>query len=560
MKAETIDCLLIGPNEMNFPEYEESVRKMGVHSGAFRDLSLNFIRYNNRPYHAMELFNLFCCGNGSTGKGIEPVTMGEVLSPAIAYLGTFLTKHGFTFDYINSFQERKEELERKLKKNNILTIAITTTLYISPFPIFEIMNFIKKHNRTVRVIVGGPFVATQIRVVDRETLEYLFESIGADFYVNSAQGEAALVNIIKALKGNLPLDQIDNIYYKTHKGYRFTPVLKENNILSENMVRWELFAERPIEYAAVRTSVSCPFSCAYCGFPEHAGKFQTASVEAIESEFNRLTKKNPVKCIHFTDDTFNVPLKRFKDILRMLIKNKYGFKWNSFYRCQYADRETVELMKESGCEGVFMGIESGSDKILKNMNKASRVEKYYEGIALLKEYDIVTHGSFIIGFPGETMETVNETLEFIEKSKIDFYRSQLWYFEAITPIGRQREKYNIEGSNFEWTHATMDTGTACDWIDKIFFRFDDPVRFPYYFDFFDIFRLKHRGLSMDQIKNFMRNFNNGVKEKLSNPSQEEAGCDVIAALKGSLMQDNAVTVEVEDSLEEEDIYVDLDLD
>ena len=160
----------------------------------------------------MELFNLFCCGTGSTGKYIEPVTMGEVLSPAIAYLGTFLTKHGFTFDYINSFQEEKGELERKLKKNNILTIAITTTLYISPFPIFEIMNFIRKHNRTVRVIVGGPFVATQVRVVDRETLEYLFASIGADFYVNSAQGEAALVNIIKALKGNLPPDQIDNIY------------------------------------------------------------------------------------------------------------------------------------------------------------------------------------------------------------------------------------------------------------------------------------------------------------------------------------------------------------
>jgi radical SAM superfamily enzyme YgiQ (UPF0313 family) len=72
----------------------------------------------------------------------------------------------------------------------------------------------------------------------------------------------------------------------------------------------------------------------------------------------------------------------------MMIKNKYEFKWNSFFRCQFADREVVELMKESGCEGVFMGIESGSDKILENMNKASRIEKYYEGIALLKEYDI----------------------------------------------------------------------------------------------------------------------------------------------------------------------------
>jgi len=558
--SETVDCLLIGPNEMNFSEYEANVRKMGIHSGAYRDLQLNFINYQNKPHHAMELFNSFCSSIPIDGRIIKPVSLGEILSPAISYLGTFLTKHGLTFDYINAFQEEKDELEEKFKNKNILSIAITTTLYISPFPIMEIVNFIKKYNQTARIIIGGPFVATQIRVVDRETLEYLFESIGADFYVDSAQGEATLVKIISALKNNEPFDQINNIYYQTNRGYVSTPILKENNRLAENMVNWDLFKDRNIEYAAMRTSISCPFSCAYCGFPEHAGDFQYAPAEALEAELNSLLANNPIKSLNFTDDTFNIPQTRFKEILKRLSKRKNKIKWNSFYRCQYADRETVELMKESGCEGVFMGIESGSNQILKNMNKASNIEKYYEGIALLKEYGIITHASFIIGFPGETEETVKETIHFIENSKVDFYRCQLWYFEHITPIGRQKEKYNIEGSNFEWSHATMDSKTACDWIDQILFKFDDPIRLPYYFDFFDIFRLIHRGLSMEQVKNFLRNFNGSVKKKLNDPSQKETDNNMILKIKGSFVPDEPLIINDDSSTGGDNISIEFNLD
>lgn len=100
-------------------------------------------------------------------------------------------------------------------------------------------------------------------------------------------------------------------------------------------------------------------------------------------------------------------------------------------------------MKESGCEGVFLGIESGNNQILATMNKIASVEKYLEGIALLKEFDIVTYGSIIIGFPGETGETVQDTIGFIEDSGLDFYRAQLWYCEPITPIRKDRQKYQL---------------------------------------------------------------------------------------------------------------------
>ncbi|MFC2146394.1 PhpK family radical SAM P-methyltransferase [Acidobacteriota bacterium] len=530
---KTIDCLLIGHNEMDFTQYEKAIRKMGLSSGAYRDLSLNFIRYNNTSYTLPEIFNIFYNQENHSHPSTGFLTIGESFGAAIAYLGTYLARRGYAFDYVNSFQDNKVELSKKLTDENILTIGITTTLYVSVLPIIEIIEFIKTYNRTAKIIVGGPFVSTNVRNLAPGELEYLFNTtIGADFYVNSFQGEATLVKIIAALKGNLPLDQVNNIYYKNDKGIESTPVLRENNKLSENMVDWNLFAGNIGEYVNVRTAISYPFSCSFCGFPQHAGQYQTAGVEEIETELKTLNKIKQVKSVHFIDDTYNIPVQRFKDILRMMIKNKFGFKWHSFFRCQFADKEMVELMKDSGCEGVYMGIESGNDQILKNMNKSADTQKYLRGIELLKEYGIATYGNFIIGFPGETDETVQDTVNFIEKSGLDFFRTQLWYCDPITPIWKARDDYNIKGGSFEWSHATMDSQRACDLIEEIFFSTKMSTWVPQYnFEFDSLWHLVHRGMSIEQVKSFLKSFNLAVKEKLKEPFRKEVSYEALTQIK-----------------------------
>ena len=530
-KKRMIDCFFIGHNEMDFCEYERSIREMGTNSGAYRDLNLSFYHYNDKPHHASEIFNLLYSRGGSP----EPLRSVESFSAAIGYLGTYLQRRGFTFDFINSFQEDKDELREKLQEGNILTIAVITTLYVSVFPILKIVDFIKKYNRSARIIIGGPFVSTQARNMEPMVFQYMLKSIDADFYVNNSQGEAALVNIIKFLKGStghLPLNRIDNIYYKTADGYLTNGFSRENNTLSENMVNWDLFSNRLGEIVNVRTAISCPFKCAFCGFPAHAGKHQTATIDAVEKELNSLAKIDSLKSVLFIDDTLNVPQKRFKEFLRMLIKNRYRFDWYANFRCQYADRETVELLKESGCRGVLLGLESGNDQILKNMNKSITTHQYLRGISLLKEYEIITYGSFIIGFPGETRETVNDTIRLIEESGLDFFRTQLWYCEQITPIWKERETYHIKGSQFEWSHATMNSRQASDIIDEIFLSLKNALWLPQYgFDFPGIFHLLRRGLTIGQVKEFINNFNTKIKEKLVPTPREEIGRESATAGK-----------------------------
>src|SRR4029078_1736945 len=103
------------------------------------------------------------------------------------------------------------------------------------------------------------------------------------------------------------------------------------------------------EFVTLRTAKSCPFSCSFCGFPQRAGKYKYLGVELLEKELDDIRNIGTVTTLTFLDDTFNVPKERFKEILRMMIRNNYGFKWNSFFRSDHGDDEHIVMLGHTGC-------------------------------------------------------------------------------------------------------------------------------------------------------------------------------------------------------------------
>jgi anaerobic magnesium-protoporphyrin IX monomethyl ester cyclase len=521
VKRVKTDCLIIGFNDSNFQEFVGMIKALGTDTGAYRDLNLAFVDYNNNAWDSMTLLNHFYAQGRSDSH--RPFHNSDFLWPVVTYLGSYLSKRGFTFDYVNLFQLEKEKLKEKLMRDEILTIAITTTLYVSPYPIMEIISFIKQYNQTAKLIVGGPYVSNQVKMLDETTLKQVFKFLGADIYVNSSEGELALANTINALKNGLSSDRVDNIAYKEGNDYVITAQSTESNSLEENMVQYNLFPREDFgEFATLRTAKSCPFSCSFCGFPQRAGKYTYLPVDYVEQELNQIRDIGTINTLTFIDDTFNVPKGRFKEMLRMMIRNKYGFKWNSYLRSDHVDEEAIQLMKESGCEGVFLGVESGSDRMLERMNKTSRRKDYLRVIPQLKEAGIVAHASLIIGFPGETDETVQETISFVEEACPDFSRAQLWYCDPTTPIWNEREKYGVKGSAFNWVHDTMDLQTACENIDGIFLSMKNSIWLPQNgFELWSVFYLQRKGMALAQIKEYLIAFNDLIKEKLRNPDKKE---------------------------------------
>lgn len=533
-----LDCLIIGMNEFNYENYIRMIRSMGEEKPPYRDLNLNFVEYEGKAYRCLDLIDHF----SNTGKKLHN---WDFLWPVVLYLGTYLDGHGYSMDYVNNFHLEKEKLKEKLMNNEILTIAITTTLNVIPHPVMEIIQFVRQYNPAAKIIVGGPYILNQAFKElynikngslenNRELLNF-FNLIGADFYVISSEGEKALVQLIRTIKNNRSFDAINNIAYKKGSEFIITGTSNEFNPLESNMINYNLFPPEDFgNYLLTRTAKSCPFRCAFCDFPLKAGKYSYLSPGLVEKELNAIEEIGTVKDVSFVDDTFNVPGDRFKEILKIMIRNKYSFKWNCYLRCSHMDEESVELMKESGCEGVFLGIESGSDTMLKYMNKRTKSDINKKYIHLLKEAGIITHANFLIGFPGETGDTIAETIEFIEDSQPDFFRAQLWYADPTTPIWGKKEELKITGAFFDWSHHTMDSTTACNYLDDLFLNIKNSQWLPQWgFELWSLFYLQHMGMDMEKIKSIITDFNISIKQKLADKTKTEVLPGIAEKLKKS---------------------------
>lgn len=519
--GQNLDCIVIGYNEVPFSRYEQFLHAYGEDSEAYRDLKFSFVNLDGKKLDYPGLLNHTRKLAGTNG---EELKSGDIPNLAAAYLTSFLRRHGHNTEYINLFQYEKEQFIEYLRADPFC-VAITTTFYVVNLPVTEMVEFIRQHNPKVKIVVGGPLINNHARNYHGDEFKTTLEDMGADIYVLEGQGEHTLAQVIECLKNGGNLSDVPNLAYFDNKELRRTKTVAENNSLDANFIDWKDFGGSRNLGATIqtRTARSCAFKCSFCNYPSRAGALTLLGLDVLERELDSILALGGVQNVVFIDDTFNVPFPRFKDLCRMMIRKKYPFNWFSYFRCSNSDQEAIDLMAESGCKGVFLGIESGSPSILVNMNKSATVEKYAKGIEMLRRNGILTFGSFITGFPGETDETVQETIDFIRMTRPDYYRSQMWYCEPGTPIQNERQKYQIDGEGFVWSHATMDSMEAMDHIDRMFLEVEESLWLPQWsFDFWIIPYLMGKGISLDRFREFMTSAHRMLTLEIDSiPSQQK---------------------------------------
>ncbi|MFH1546958.1 MAG: radical SAM protein [bacterium] len=168
------------------------------------------------------------------------------------------------------------------------------------------------------------------------------------------------------------------------------------------------------------TSRGCPFKCFFCGLAKmHGLRVSSASPEVVYSHVKRMKDEFGIDRINFQDDIFTLDFKRLSKMLELL--NPLGIKFRCMGRAGIDTEEVYSKLAESGCVQIAWGIESGSQSILNKMGKKVTVEDNYNVIQWAKKYGITSRAFFIIGFPGETAETIEETKQFIEVADPDQY-------------------------------------------------------------------------------------------------------------------------------------------
>jgi radical SAM superfamily enzyme YgiQ (UPF0313 family) len=166
--------------------------------------------------------------------------------------------------------------------------------------------------------------------------------------------------------------------------------------------------------AAVMTSRGCPNRCTFC-FRMLGQEVRYRSIESVMQELEYVLNKLNVKWVTFYDDTFTTDKQRIINICEEIKKRNLNFEWQCFVRANCIDDDLMEAMISSGCKVVSLGVESGNDEILKRVKKGTTVQLIRKAVDTIAKYDIEARGSFILGLPGETEETVEDTFKLIRE-------------------------------------------------------------------------------------------------------------------------------------------------
>jgi anaerobic magnesium-protoporphyrin IX monomethyl ester cyclase len=172
---------------------------------------------------------------------------------------------------------------------------------------------------------------------------------------------------------------------------------------------------------AMVSSRGCPYHCTYCLWPDtlYGHKFRARSAANVVDEMEHVVREYGVDEIYFDDDCLTLNKKRVLDMCRLLLERGVDVKWIVQSRVDTVDREVLTAMKEAGCHYILFGVESGSPKMLEIMKKRISLDRVRQAFKDCRELGIKTQAFFLFGVPGETQETVEETIEFAKEIDAD---------------------------------------------------------------------------------------------------------------------------------------------
>lgn len=191
---------------------------------------------------------------------------------------------------------------------------------------------------------------------------------------------------------------------------------------AKDLVENNLYAPPPTKRVSlgpntlVATSRGCPYKCGFCGAQTvWTRKIRTRSPESVVNEIEDCIGKYNIRSFNFTDEFFTAHKKRVLEICRLICERKFDIAWVCSARAHRLDSETLEAMREAGCHEISFGIESGNQGILNRIDKSLDLDEARHVVRLTKKAGITTHTSYILGYIGETEETIKDTIRFAKE-------------------------------------------------------------------------------------------------------------------------------------------------
>ncbi len=371
----------------------------------------------------------------------------------LIYISTYLKENGIANEVYDTTFSNKKALLKYLTQSQPDILALYTNL-MTKLNVLEIIRETRKLAKDCRIILGGPDVTYN-------TDNYLKN--GADFIV-IGEGESTMLELVNAIKTNTAFADIDGLAYLDESGkeHKTNPRTKLRDIdqlpipnrdaidISKYTKVWKDFHGQSA--LNVSTQRGCPYTCKWCSTAVYGQSYRRRSPEKVVAEIQLIQEKYDPDTIWFVDDVFTVSHKWLNAFSEELEKQKVRVKFECISRADRMNAEVISILKRAGCFRVWIGAESGSQKIIDAMDRRVSVEKVREVIQETRKAGIEAGTFIMLGYPGETKEDIKETIHHLKVSNPDHFTITKAYPIKGTVLYEEVE--SIMTTVPEWSQST----------------------------------------------------------------------------------------------------------
>lgn len=372
-------------------------------------------------------------------------------SSGLGYIASVLRNNGIDVHILDVAVSNNKEVDYFLYQGfHLVGISATSATYDRAL---MIAKKVKEKNPVTKIVLGGPHVGIALK-------EVLEKSSVIDYAIYG-EGEYSLLELARTLEtGNHSTDQLANIRGLIYRNHEASIVINEPAELIQNLdslpfPAWDLFPMKRYDQHVLLTSRGCPFNCSFCAISKLWGRhWRARSVDSIVNEITWVVSTFGKRQFYIADDNFTLDINRIESFCDKVLPLK--IRW--FCQGVRADRVTevmLKKMRDAGCTGIALGVESANPVVLRNINKGESVEDIKKAVTMIKDVGINLHGLFMIGNIGDTFETVKESVDFAvnqDFTTFDFYlalpypRTELWNY--VEKCGRWINREYTEFNHF----------------------------------------------------------------------------------------------------------------
>ncbi|GIW53923.1 MAG: hypothetical protein KatS3mg082_0327 [Nitrospiraceae bacterium] len=359
-------------------------------------------------------------------------------------------------------------------------VGISIVLQQQLFSSMTFCALIKEQFPQIHVTIGGNTVTRLRDVLPASPLFSLFDS--AVIY----EGETAFLQLVEAVGAGRDLTSIPNLLYRDAAGVHASTLTYAEDMGSlpppdfDGLPLEKYFVpDRILPYLATR---GCYWGrCEFCDHGEgYTAGYRTKKIEQIIEDIRFLKTKYNTRHFHFTDESY--PPALFRKLARRLVETKMDILWTTHMRFEKSllDEAVWQDARDSGCRYLHFGYESGSERVLKLMDKATTTEVIKRHLELSAGVGIWNHVMGFFGFPGETREEAWESVQFLENNKEHVHSLGFGTFDLSkhTPVAKYPEKWGVTPyKNPDWDLAldyyyTVREGLSVEEAERVFEEFE----------------------------------------------------------------------------------------